>query len=847
MSHRHKNKFRLIKKLVLLVISGGLIATGLVTLWIATLQMPDLESFQNRNVIESTKIYDRTGTILLYDTGKDAKMTVLPLSEISSYVQKGSIAIEDSNFYKNIGIEPSSIIRAVLADITTGNYSQGASTITQQVVKNSLLTRDKTVTRKIKEWVLAIKLTRVVSKDKILETYLNETPYGGTLYGVEEASQAFFGKSAKDLTLAEAAYLSAIPQAPTYFSPYGTHREALDARHRLVLQRMKDLGMINDADYKTAIDEKVQFLSRDTGGIRAPHFVMFIRDYLVQKYGEDSWSDGGLRVITTLDYTLQQTAENVVTKFAPTIASNYKASNTAMVAIDPKTGDILMMVGSKNYFDKTIDGNFNIALAQRQPGSTFKPFVYSTLFKKGYTAETVLFDTKTEFSQYCNPDGTPKSTTYSIENDPKKKCYAPEEYDGIFEGPLTVRKALAQSRNIPAVKALYLAGIPESIQTAHDLGITSLNDPNRYGLTLVLGGGEVSLLEMTSAYGIFANDGLRNPYRSILEVADNKGNILEKSPTPTPTQVLDPQISRDISNIISDTSVRMNSLKSIGESVGRPVAIKTGTTNDYRDVWTLGYTPNIVVGAWAGNNDNTPMKHDIAGLIITPLWGAFMSEVARKYPLEDFGAPTPILKDGKPILRGLWQGGSSYKIDTITNKLATNYTPLETTKEIIQNDVHSILHWVNKSDPLGPFPSNPAEDPQYAYWEYGVQNWYNTYKLSHPELNSSINFIAPIEVDDIHTPEKSPKITIVSPKPNSTISANDVLRINIQSSGMFPAKKSVVYLNGKYVTTAENDPFNISFVPADIGNLSSNNTLTVTLYDNVYNQGQASVDIIIQP
>ncbi|MFA6143019.1 MAG: transglycosylase domain-containing protein, partial [Candidatus Omnitrophota bacterium] len=669
------------KALILFGISAIFIFAGLAALWIATLQMPDLNSFQTRKVVESTKIYDRTGTILLFDTGTDSKMTVVPLSEISPLVQKGTIAIEDSNFYNNTGIEPLSIIRAIIADITSGGYSQGASTITQQVVKNSLLTKDKTVTRKIKEWVLAIKLTRTISKDRILETYLNETPYGGTLYGVEEASQAFFGRPAKDLTLGQASYLAAIPQAPTYFSPYGTHRNALDSRHKLVLQRMKDLGMITAADYDSAINEKVDFLSRDSSGIRAPHFVMFVREYLVQKYGEDAVSSGGLRVITSLDYGMQQKAEDVIAKFSPALASNFNASNTAMVAIDPKTGDILTMVGSKNYFDKAIDGNFNVALAQRQPGSTFKPFVYATLFKKGYTPETILFDAQTEFSQYCNPDGTPKSRASTPETDPKKRCYMPDEYDSVFEGPLTIRQALAQSRNIPAVKALYLAGIPESIQTAHDLGVTSLNDPTRYGLTLVLGGGEVSLLDMTSAYGVFANDGMRNPYRSILEVTDSKGNVLEKASQPNPTQALDPDIARQISSIISDTSVRMASLKPIGESVGRPVAIKTGTTNDYRDVWTLGYTPNIVVGAWAGNNDNVPMQHNVAGLIISPLWGAFMSQVAKDYPLEDFGVPPKPLTDGKPVLRSIWQGGNSYKIDSLSGKLATQYTPQETIKE----------------------------------------------------------------------------------------------------------------------------------------------------------------------
>jgi penicillin-binding protein 1C len=847
MPHRRKSKLRHIRTLILLGLSAVLITIGLTALWVATLQMPDLNSFQNRKVVESTKIYDRTGSILLYDTGTNAKLTVVPLSEISPFIQKASVSIEDSNFYSNIGIEPTSILRAILADLTAGGYSQGASTITQQVVKNSLLTQDKTVTRKIKEWVLAIKLARFMSKDQILEMYLNETPYGGTIYGVEEASQQFFGKSAKGLDLAESAYIAALPQAPSYYSPYGTHMDALTSRQHLVLSRMKTLGYISDTDYRAALAEKVHFLSKSAGGIRAPHFVMYVRDYLLQKYGEDSVDNGGLKVITTLDYGMQQKAEEVIKKFGPTLAQNFNASNTAMVAIDPKTGDILTMVGSKNYFDASIDGNFNVTLAKRQPGSTFKPFVYSTLFKKGYTPETILFDAQTEFSQYCTVDGKPKDpnivSTSSL--DLSKSCYMPVEYDNVFEGPLSIRQALAQSRNIPAVKALYLAGIPASIQTAQDLGITTLTDPNRYGLTLVLGGGEVTLLDMTSAYGVFANDGIRNPYRSILEVDDNKGNVLEKaSATTTPAQVLQPEIARQISSILSDTSVRMASLKPIGDSVGRPVAIKTGTTNDYRDVWTLGYTPDLVVGAWAGNNNNVPMRQNVAGLIISPLWGAFMSQVAKNYPPDNFNPPPPSLTDSKPVLRGVWQGGQSYFIDSISGKLATQYTPEETKKEVTFNSVHTILQWVNKDDPRGPIPTTPSADPQYQYWEYGVRKWFQTYEASHPDFRETTNTSVPVTAtDDVHTSNNSLKVSIVSLAAGSAVDPERLLNIQLTYQGSSPIQKTEVYLNGKYVLTATANPLNFSFVPADISSLSSSSTnnLSVTVYDQAYNQGQASV------
>jgi membrane peptidoglycan carboxypeptidase len=802
---------------------------------VATLKIPDVKSFENRKVVQSTKIYDRTGNILLYDTGSNSKRTFVQLSSLPKYIPDAAIAIEDSNFYTNLGIEPLSIARAILADIVSGGYGQGASTITQQVVKNSLLTQDKTLTRKIKEWVLALKLTRVMSKDDILETYLNETSYGGTIFGVEEASQLFFGHPAKNDTLAEAAYLAAIPQAPTYYSPYGTHTQSLDARQKLVLNRMKILGLITDEEYRSAKAEKVQFLTKDSKGIRAPHFVMYVKDYLVNKYGEDAVDGGGLRVITTLDYSMQQKAEDVIKKFSSSLATNFNASNTAMVAIDPKSGDILTMVGSKDYFSTSIDGNFNIALARRQPGSTFKPFVYATAFKDGYTPETTLFDIKTEFSSLCNPDGTPKNPS----DDVKKTCYSPGEYDNVFEGPLSIRQALAQSRNIPAVEALYLAGIADSVKTARVMGV-EIDNPDRCGLTLVLGGCEVSLLDITSAYGVFADDGLRNPYRSILEVDDLSGNVLEKAQTPNPAQVIPAEIARQISSILSDTNVRMASLKPIGESVGRPVAIKTGTTNDYNDVWTIGYTPNLVVGAWAGNNDNVPLKPNVAGLIISPLWGAFMSQVAKNYPPEDFIPPPPPLTDGKPILRGVWQGGASYWKDTISGKVATEYTPQETKQEVVFNNVHSILYWVDKNDPRGPVPTNPAADSQFASWEYAMAQWLPTYKATHPGFVDNVSPVIPTATDDVHIPANFPHVNIASPNPSMTIDPNQLLSVQLQNTSRYPAMKTDVYLNGKFVTTARENPLMFSFVPSDVGIVPGVNTLSITLYDTIFNQAKAT-------
>lgn len=831
---RHGRKRRFLKNALMLAASATLLIVGIVALWVSTLQIPDIGTFTSRKISASTKIYDRTGTVLLYDTGANARRTAVPLSEVSPFVQKATIAIEDANFYSNSGIEPMAMLRAVFADVISGGFEQGASTITQQVIKNALLTTDKTVTRKIKELVLAVKLTRVMKKDAILQSYLNEIPYGGTVYGIEAASQQFFGHPAKDVTLAEAAYLAAIPQAPTYYSPYGTHKEALSKRAGLVLRRMLDLGMIAEEEYRAASAEKVTFLSKNSGGIKAPHFVMYVRDMLAEKYGEDTVTSGGLKVITTLDYEMQKKAEDVIAKFAPSLSENFNASNTAMVALDPLTGDILTMVGSRDYFDTQMEGNFNVALAKRQPGSTFKPFVYGAAFKKGFTPETVVWDIKTEFSTFCDPDGKPKNP----DDKPEDVCYSPGEYDNTFEGPMVMRKALAQSRNIPAVETLYLAGIPNTVKMATDMGL-EVSNPGRCGLTLVLGGCEVSLLDLVSGYSVFANDGIRNPNRAVLAVYDQSGNEVEKA-VENPSQAIPPEVARQISSILSDLSVRMASLKPIGESVGRQVAIKTGTTNDFRDVWTVGYTPNLVVGAWAGNNDNTPMKRNIAGLIISPLWGAFMSQVAKNFPPASFNPPPAPLSRGKAPLRGIWQGGVSYWKDKISGKLATEYTPEQTREEVIFNNVHSILYWIDKDNIEGPSPMNNSDDSQFPYWEHAVAEWLKSYRTAHPEFVDASATMIPTATDDVHVPANFPVASIKSPAPGTDVDTSRPLSVELAVSGRYPIQKTDIYQNGKFVSSAYSNPSSFTFVPNDVGNVGQTNVLSVTVYDSVFNRTQAT-------
>lgn len=664
-----------------------LFALGLFVLWTASLRIPALEDISERRIDQSTKIYDRTGEVLLYDMSRDVRRAEIPIDDVSYYAKAAAVAIEDKNFYSHNGFELRSFLRAVLVNLTTLSFSQGGSTITQQVVKNSILTKDKTPTRKLKELILAVKLDNALSKDEILSLYLNEIPYGGTIYGIEEASRSFFGKSSADLTLAESAYLASLPKAPTYYSPYGPHREELEARKNVVLNEMLANKFISEEEYGKALAEKADFKTRvNTAGIRAPHFVFFTIEQLAKKYGEDVLFNSGFKVITTLDYSIQEKAEEIAKKYGPINKGKFNGENNAIVAIDPKTGDILAMVGSRDYFDTEIDGNFNAALGHRQPGSTFKPIVYSALFNKGYTDSTLLFDAPIQFVPSCAPDNF-------ITDD---KCYAPGNYDDKFRGPITIRAALAQSINVPAVEALYLAGIKTSISLAESMGIESLTEVSDYGLSLVLGGGSVSLLDMTSAYSVFANDGVRNPYNPILRVEDSSGNIIDQQ-IASPRRVLPEQSARLISDILSDNGARTPAYGASSPLYipSRDVAVKTGTSNDYKDAWIIGYTPNLAVGAWVGNNDNSPMEKKVAGLIVSPMWRELMDAVLPTLMAENFIPPT---KEEaltlKPVLRGELGG-----------------------------EAHSILYWVEKDNPRGPAPLNPSRDPQFNHWEYGVQRW----------------------------------------------------------------------------------------------------------------------------
>ena len=787
---------------ILAVFAGVFLILGFGIIWATLAPIPTIDNFQNREVAQSTKIYDRTGNIVLYDVHGNMRRTAVPLEDISPYIQHAAIAVEDATFYTNAGFRPTSFVRAAIANLLSHSYQQGGSTITQQVVKNALLTQKKTILRKIEEIILALRLTRTYSKDKILNTYLNETTYGGTIYGVQEASQYFFGVDAKDVDLAQAAYLAALPQAPTYYSPYGNHLDALTARKNFVLQQMKANGFIGDSEFQKAVAEKVTFVQEVDAGIKAPHFVFYIRDYLEQKYGADAVASGGLKVITTLDYDLQKKAEDTVASFAPNMQKNFDASNEAMVAIDPKTGQILTMVGSRGYFDNTIDGKVNVALANRQPGSSFKPFVYATAYEKGYTPDTVVFDLQTQFSTNCDS----KDVTNDI-----PPCYSPQNFDGTFHGPISLRSAISISDNVASVKVLYLAGVSDSITTAQSMGITTLGDAGRYGLTLVLGGGEVNLLDLTSAYGVFANDGVRNPATGILRVEDSAGNVLEQYEDQS-ARVLDPQIARLTNDVLSDNVARTPEFGADSPLYfsGYDVADKTGTTNDYRDVWVLGYTPGISVGAWAGNNDNSPMQKKIAAFIIAPMWHDFMSYALSKYPSDSFVPPSPETNPYSipPVLSGNW-----------------NTDPTQ--------GIHDILYWVDKSNPRGGKPANPASDPQFQYWDYPVQLW----AAQNPGMivnskSTTASPVPPVQVSDF---------TISSPQQGAVIPWGAVINATIQPSPNVQVSSVSYYLNGSLTGTTSQPPYfyaispmthgtaNLRAVVQKVGGGTSEQTVTFTI------------------
>lgn len=577
----------------------------------------------------STKILDRNGK-LLYEIYADQNRTPVKLDQLPSYIKDATISIEDKDFYNHHGIDPRGIARAFFNTFFNQEL-QGGSTITQQLVKNALLTPERTLRRKIREFLLTIMVEALYPKDQILEMYLNQIPYGGTAYGIESASQVYFGKSAKDLNLAEAALLAGLPAAPTYYSPFGAHPELAKARQAEVLKQMVANHYIDQATADAAAATPLHF-SQPTAAIHAPHFSLWVKELLVEKYGQQMVERGGLRVTTTIDSDIQDYAEQTVHDEVAGLKSA-DVSNGAALVIRPTTGEILAMVGSHDFFDTAGGGNVNLVFASRQPGSAIKPINYALgLLSHRITLATPLIDVPTCFDVIDQP------------------LYCPVNYDSKFHGDVEVRFALGNSFNLPAVKMLYLNSLPEFIATASAMGITTFQDPSRYGLSLTLGGGEVRMADLATAYGVFANGGIRQNLVPILKVEDYTGKTLEEAQFVQGPRVLPLDVTYLISHVLLDNNARAAEFgtSSYLDVPNHPdVSVKTGTTNDKRDNWTFGFNQDILVATWVGNNDNSPMGAVASGITgASPIWNKIIS-YALSHPITGTvkGATKPTAKE----------------------------------------------------------------------------------------------------------------------------------------------------------------------------------------------------------
>lgn len=654
------------KSLIFLILFISLI---LYSLFIFLKDLPSPTTLNKPNAYPiSTKILDRHGE-LLYEIYADQNRTPVKLEELPKHLKDATISIEDKNFYSHHGFDTGGLIRAGYKTLT-GQRLEGGSTITQQLVKVALLTPERTLSRKVKEAILTIATEVLYTKNEILEMYLNHIPYGGTAYGIETAAHRFFNKDAKDLTLAESTLLVGLPQAPSRYSPFA-NPDSAKARQAQVLARMVEDKAISEEEATSAKNSELQYSSSETN-IRAPHFVMYVRQYLEEKYGVQTVEQGGLRVTTTLDLSLQDVAQATLSAELANL-KKLKISNGAALITNPQTGEILTMIGSKDYFSEDIDGKVNVTTRERQPGSSIKPLNYALgLETKVITPSTMLLDTPICFELTGQPN------------------YCPKNYDNTFRGLTQIRYALGNSLNIAAVKVLALNGIENFINFAEKLGISTWKDPSKYGLSLTLGGGEVTMTDMAAAFGVFANQGRKVPLHPILKVEDSTGTVLEEyapsTQLETAEQVLSPETAYLISHILSDNNARAAAFgyNSVLNVPGKIVSVKTGTTNNLRDNWTIGYTPTYLVATWVGNNDNSPMSYVASGVTgASPIWQKLMRYALRDTKTQELQRPDNIV-------------GASVCIDS--GVMPSADTPCETRYEYFLKDTIPTLSTITKRE-----------------------------------------------------------------------------------------------------------------------------------------------------
>lgn len=774
------------RKRILQVFGGFFLVFALFIAYFAK----DLPSPNKVNAIlgaQTTKFYDRTGQTVLYEVFGDKNRTVVGLDKIDDEIEQATIAIEDRNFYKHGAFSSIGIIRAAFVNVfckTCG--TQGGSTITQQYVKNALLTSERTFSRKIRELMLSIMIEQFYKKEHILQLYLNEIPYGNQAYGVQTASQTYFSKDAVDVTLREAAILAAIPRAPTYYSPYGAHREDLVSRQNLILDKMVEQGYASKEDADVARLKTVEELKASVNptpkvfaGIKAPHFVLTVQEQLEEKYGSKTVTEGGWEIITTLDLDVYNASQEAINKQMASVR-RLGGSNAAMVVADPASGEVWSLIGSYDFGDPNF-GAFNVATADRQPGSSFKPLVYSLAWGRDYNygPGSTLYDVSTDFGG----------------------GYKPENYTDQTYGVMSHRTSIAGSLNIPAVKALYLVGVDKALQHAHKLGISTLRaGADQYGLALVLGAGEVKLADMVNAYSPFANEGKHYGQVYVREIKDSKKKIIEDNTKPKePEQVLDPQVAYLMSHVLSDRPAGAYIFGNILSIPGKTVAVKTGTTENFRDAWTIGYTPGIVAGVWAGNNDNRPMTRS-AGAIAAPIWKEFMANILNKRPelARAFTRPQGIKEvtldanTGKLAAPGAkgptrtdifasWYkpptpaDGESAVIDKISGKRATDCTPPLARETVFASAMVAEI---------------PPSDPAFGRWQPPVAALAAKLGYSGGTLPSGN--------DDVHScSDTKPTVQLtVSHKGGGVYEVKSVV-----DSGTFTANKLEIFLDDQIIST----------------------------------------------
>ena len=728
----------------------------------------------------STKILDRNGKSL-YDIFDNERRTPIKISDMPLYLKQATVAIEDKNFYEHNGFDVLGTLRGLSRLITRG-YAQGGSTLTQQLVKNVLLTSERSALRKIKEFVLSVQIERKYSKDEILQMYLNEAPYGGTAWGVESASETYFGKNAKDLNLVESAILAGFPQLPSRYSPYSSTPKAYVERTTSVLRRMREDGYITKDQENAALVELPDFKFQTKGSsFKAPHFVQYVQKILEDRYGVSVIEQGGLKVTTTLDLELQEKAQEIVFEEISNVEKQ-RITNGAAVVLNPETGEILSMVGSKRFDDPDYDGQVNVTVALRQPGSSFKPFTYVTALKEGYTASTMVMDVPTTFP---GTGGQPD--------------YNPVNYDGKYRGPVQLRYTLGNSLNIPAVKFIAMVGIKDVLETAYEMGITSLPPTKetlaRVGLSLTLGGGEVRLIDLTGAYSAFFNGGTKAEPIAILRVEDNNGKVLEEITPKKQKKVLDPQYAYIISNILSDNSARsdafgVNSQLNIS---GRQIAVKTGTTNDKRDNWTIGGNPQRAVGVWVGNNDNSPMLNVASGVSgASPIWRRIILEALSGMDPVTFTAPEGIVTaevdkvsgkrahDGFPSRPEFFAKGSEPQEDDIhvNLKICKSDGRLATPSDISGQNYDNKEYFLFKEE-------DPVSTDGKNRWQEAILNWLNGQSDSkyHPptEYCGTSNPLSVEWKDPIDQISNLPNTFKIKIKATST---SDIVSLELEADGL---------------------------------------------------------------